>query len=274
MSIIHNIIPKMPLDISRLNKFVSTIDNAASEKRGEGTHYYWIDGRSTRGFDITIEDGSIEIRNTILSNKTDYELTNRIAAEILSLTNGIIINEEDEKVSLPIFDPDRILELEINDCKMIQMFARDQGPITIFGPVREVHLGSRLFEEFGHVQGEKLRDKIFDVILTVNYRIPNFEYGNIMEVMNEAEEKKIMKLITNNFDTIIDKYDYILLHRGDKKPIMITNSILNTMLPSNWYLVDEFTVVAPVANGDEWNHLLEKANKFDMWDEYNSNNGK
>jgi hypothetical protein len=272
MSVIHNIINKRPLDIARLNKFVSTIDDATYEERGEGTFYYWIDGKSTRGFDITLEKGFIEVRNTILSNKQDYDLTNRIVEEILSLTDGIVLNEDEEQVTnLPIFDNDRITETEIRDCELIQILSREKEEIAIFGPIRKVYFGKRLHEQFKELKGEQLKDKMFDLILTVNYQIPNFDYGNIMQVGNSEDDKKIMKLLTNETDCIIDKYDYILLHTADEQPIMITNDILNTMLPSNWKLVDEYTVVAPITDSNEWNNLLTNAKKFDLWNEFTNN---
>ena len=72
MSVIHNIIYKKPLEISELEKYVSTIDGATYENRGEDVLYFWIDGKSTRGFDITFEQSYIEVRNTILSNKYNF----------------------------------------------------------------------------------------------------------------------------------------------------------------------------------------------------------
>jgi len=86
MSIINNIIGRQPLDITKLNSFVSSIDGVKYKNRGEGTFHYWIDGKSTRGVDITPEKKRIEVRNTILSNKHDYELTNKVVQMILSLT--------------------------------------------------------------------------------------------------------------------------------------------------------------------------------------------
>lgn len=272
MSVIHNIINKHPLDISRLTKFVTTIDGATYEDRGEGVFYFWINGKSTRGFDITLEQDYIEVRNTILSNKHDYDLTNKIVAEIVALTDGIILNEDEEQISnFPIFGKDRITEAEIHDCETIQVLSREHEDIAIYGPVRKVHFGKRLHEQFKGFKGEQLRDKMFDLILTVNYQIPNFEYGNIMQVGNSEDDMKIMKLLTNETDNIIDKYDYILLHTSEEQPIMITNDILNTMLPSNWKLVDEYTVVAPMIDENEWNKLLTNAKKFDLWNEFSKN---
>lgn len=133
MSIIHNIINKRTLDISRLEKFVSTIDGATYEDRGKGVFYFWIDGESTRGIDITLEQNFIEVRNTILSNKHDYNLTNKIVAEILSLTDGIILDKDEEEVGdIIIFPSDRITELEVQDCETIQVLSREHEDITIY----------------------------------------------------------------------------------------------------------------------------------------------
>jgi hypothetical protein len=269
MSIIHNLINKRPLDISRLNSFVSKIDGAAYEDRGNGIFYYWIDGKSTRGLDITLEQGFIEVRNTVLSNRHDYDLTNKIVAEILSLTDGIIFDESEEQVSsLPVFDSNRITETEIRDCELIQTLSKEKNDIAVYGPIRRVHFGKRLHKQFMELNGEQLKNKMFDLILTVNYQIPNFECGNIMQVGNSEEDRKIMKLLTNETDCIIDKYDYILLNIPDKQPIMITNEILNSMLPSNWKLVDEFTIVAPITGESEWDKLLANAKKHDLFNDF------
>ena len=77
-----------------------------------------------------------------------------------------------------------------------------------------------------------------------------------------------MKLLTNEVDYIIDKYDFILLQTTEEQPIMITNEILNSMLPSNWQLVDEFTIVAPITSQDEWNKLLTNAKKQDLFESF------
>ena len=269
MSVIHYIINEKPLDIFILNKFVSTIEGAKCEERGEGVFYFWIDEKSTRGFDITIEQAYIEIRNTVLSNRHDYELSNKIIAEILKLTDGIIIDEDEELVlNLPVFDNHKIAKFELSDCETIHALSFENEDVAIYGPIRKVHFGKRLHNQLKKLKGEDLKNKMFDVILTVNYQIPNFEYGNIIQVGDSEEEKKIVKLLTNETDYIIDKYDYIMFNTSEEKPIIITNEILNTMLPSNWELVDEFTIVAPITNSIEWNKLLSNAEKFNLWDDF------
>ena len=268
MSIIHNIVYKRPLDISRLDKSISTIEGATYENRGEDVLYFWIEDKSTRGFDITFENGYIEVRNTILSNKSDYDLTNKIVTEILSLTDGIIIDEEEEPLTkFPIFDTDRISEMEIRDCELIQSLS-EKNEIAIYGPIRKVYFDKRMYEQLKNYKGKKLKDKMFDIILNVNYQTPDFGHGNIMRVGNSDDDKKIMKLLTNEVDYIIDKYDFILLQTTEEQPIIITNEILNSMLPSNWKLVDEFTIVAPITTQSEWNKLLTNAKKQDLFESF------
>jgi hypothetical protein len=269
MSIIHYIINKKPLNILKLNKFVSTIEGARCKDNGDGVFYFWIEGKSTRGFDLTLEQGHIEIRNTVLSNRHDYELTNKIIDEILYLTDGIIIDEDEEQVSnLPVFDNPKIAKFELSDCEIIHALSSENDDIAIYGPNRKVHFGKRLHHQFNKFKGEDLKNKMFDVILTVNYLIPNFEYGNIIQVGDSEEDNKIIKLLTNETNYIIDKYDYIMFNTSEEKPIIITNEILNTILPSNWELVDEFTIVAPITNSIEWNKLLTNAEKFNSWNNF------
>ncbi|HMO63015.1 MAG TPA: hypothetical protein PKC39_08710 [Ferruginibacter sp.] len=169
---------------------------------------------------------------------------------------------------MPIFDNDTIANTEIHDCETIQLLLREREDFAIYGPIRKVYFGKRLYEHLKGLKSEQLRDKIFDIILTVNYQLPNFEYGNIMEVGNSDKDRKIMKLLTNKTNCIIDKYDYILLDISEKELIMITNEILNTMLPSNWKLADEFTIVAPITDENEWMKLLTTAKQFDLWNDY------
>ena len=159
MSIVHNIISKRPLDISRLNTFASRIEGAICENRGEGTYYYWIDGKSTRGLNITLKQDLIEIRNMVLSNRYDYELTNEIVTEILSMTEGVILNEDEEvEINNPIFVNNKISENEIHDCEVIQILSKEHD-VAIDGPIRKVHFGKRMFKNFKSLQGEQLKKK-------------------------------------------------------------------------------------------------------------------
>ena len=160
-----------------------------------------------------------------------------------------------------------IIETEIQDCEVIYSLAKHEGYVGIPGPVREVHFGKRLCNILKSLKGAHLKNSIFDLILTVNYRIPNYETGNVLLASKSEDDVKRMKVLTNEADRIIGKCDYLLIFIAkEQNPIAITNEILNTILPSNWTLVDEYTVVAPITSDSEWKKLLTNAQKHDLWE--------
>ena len=259
MSIVHNIITKSHFNFNDLNRVLLSHSEIKFENRGENIFYYWINKKSTRGVNLSINEDSIEIKNTVLSNKHDYQLTNLLVSKILPLTNGTLINENEEQIlSFPLFNDDKIAEIEIQDCKMIYYFTKDNN-ITIYGPIRKVHFGKRLHEQFKKLNEEQLKNKMLDLIIEVNYRIPDYDYGDIMKMKKSKKDTMILKLLTNRVNCIIDSYDFILLNTSKEEPIVITNDILNAILPSKWELIDEYTIVAPILEQREWAELLDNA---------------
>ncbi|MFV0554740.1 MAG: hypothetical protein ACK5LR_08550 [Mangrovibacterium sp.] len=272
MSLIHNIITERVFDLQELAEISLSMNGVMLQHRGENTFYFWVDEKSTRGVDVTFEQGYIEIRNTILSNKHDYELTNNVVKELLAKSKGILLNADREEISsFPIFHEDLINEIELHDGNVVNSLLEAGEDITIFGPIRKVHFGKNLHANFRGLHGKELTEQMFERILAVNYQIPDYEYGNLLQIGNSDKDKKIAKLLTNKSNCIIDKYDLILFNTDNDHLIIITNEILNTILPSSWLLVDEFTIVAPIISQKEWTDLLNKAKKFDMWNEFTNN---
>jgi len=270
MSVLHKILGKRPLELANLRTFALNIEGIRCVDRGEKTLYFWDDGKSVRGFDISHEENYIEVRNTVLSNRFDYELTNKIVTEILTLTDGIVFNEEDVEVKKsPLFDNDTIIEKEIRDCEMVRMLSKEYET-TILGPIRKVYFGERMYKELISLNGKDLRNTMFDLVLTVNYRLPDYDSPNIMLVNNREndEGQKKMIVLSNEVNCIFGRHDNILLYTEDN-PIMITNEILNTMLPLDWTLVDEYTIIAPMIGQKEWEKFLANAKKFDLFETRN-----
>ncbi|MCG9910867.1 MAG: hypothetical protein MH137_06145 [Flavobacteriales bacterium] len=271
MSIIHKIIGNTPLDFEKLNLLIKNINGAAFSYRDDGSYYYWIENHSTRGVDLTPESDYIEIRNTLLSNIHDYELTNKLVSQIKFLTNGIVLNEDDEPVEgYPLFKPQFIEKQIQQDCNIVQALLGLGEEITIYGTKRKVHFGKHIFNKWKDLSGENLTKAIFDLIEKVNYYIPDYDYGQVIQV-GDDDEPKFIKLITNAFDCIVDKYDYIMLHNEEDEAVMITNDILNTILPEEWQRVDEYTLVAPIIKTEHWEKLLASARQLNIFEEYLKN---
>lgn len=178
MSITHTITPKKKFKISELNKFVLSIQDATFKKIEADSFLYWVKEKSTRGVYLTIESYGINVRNTLLSNSYDYELTNDIVEKILLLTDGGICDEEERGIrGFPLFDEDRINEFELRDCEIIQTLAKlCKKEVTIGGPEgNPIHFNKQFYEAFKNLSVEEFRHKIYNIILTANYKLTTAE---------------------------------------------------------------------------------------------------
>src|SRR5690606_28838808 len=269
MSTIHKVITENKLDINYLFELIqkSFDSEIICEERGSNVYYFWVKEKSTRGMDITLEDYGVEIRNTGLSNKADLMLTNIITENILKLVNGELINEDDEKITqFPLYSEIAIKDIMKNEARTIFILSRENNEIAIFGPIRKTYFGRKTYEALAKYEkdGFLLSQKIEELILKSQYHLPDYGYGNILQAEN-GENPLILKLLTNKTDYIIDKYDYILVEQEGKNPIMITNDDLNKILPASWSLIDEYTVVAPIAPEYEWEELVKRAKNYDTF---------
>ncbi len=268
MSIVHKIIPTKPFSFNTLNQNLS-IENLVIDPKNETLNYYYVKGKSARGFDVSIDDGYIEIRNTTLSNQADYEITNTIASLIIEMFGGNLYNEDDDSLEIEIlYSKDRILDLMLNDARIINILSREKEEIEIFCPIRNVFFGSNTYKKFGHLEGEDLKNEVYNLIQKVQYQLPDYPAGNIMR-MGTDENPKILKLITRETDYIISKYDNIIFYLGDNQLLMIDNKILVSIIPKSWQLIDNLIIVAPRLDEKEWGKLIEDATPFNMYDGFN-----
>jgi hypothetical protein len=286
MSVLHYIKTKEPINFDILQKVIErTLADVEYEQRSETLCYFWIDGASTRGVDVSLErENWIKLRNTGFSSKEDYVLTNQLANSICNLYDGHLYcdneeyDEDNDDASLeylpkehPLFTAEDMELIPLNDTEVVSAMAMQlQQTITLYGPIRKVHFGPELLAKLSDKSNEELTTILHEIILNVNYQIPNYEYGNVLE-MEEGEEKKTLKLLGNFSDCIIDKYDFILFQKEDDKVIAITNDTLNTILPVSWKRVDEYTIVAPILPEDEFENLVAQAEKLNQYDELKNN---
>jgi hypothetical protein len=259
MSIIHTILPNDHFEFEPLNKRLSVeIENVVFEQRGEHLFYYWLDNLSVRGVDVSVEDEYIEIRNTLMSNRSDYLLTNEIIRAVADITDGLDFDEEENPVEPGcVYSNSFIDELVKDHCATVYTLSEDHGDIAIYGPMKIVHFGNHLFNTLKPFAGdpERLTDEMIRIALHIQYHLPAFKDGSLMEI-GVGDDRKVMQIITNTESTIISKFDYVILSQQGETPIVLPNKILNGILPEKWKLIDEYTIVAEKLSEQEWAEFI------------------
>jgi hypothetical protein len=281
MSVLHYIKTKEPINFVLLQKIIErTLADVLYEQRSEKLCYFWIDGASTRGVDVSLErENWVEIRNTSFSNHADYKLTNELVSSICNLYKGEIYKENDDydededhseeyiKTQQPIFSQDKWQDNLVQDASTMRiMIGQLHQTMTLFGPVRKTHFGINFINSFQEKTDQELAEIMENYCLNVNYNLPEYDYGNVMEA-GEGDEAKIVKLITNEVNCIIDKYDYLLFSKSENQIIAVTNDDLNNILPKSWQRVDEYTIVAPILADSDFQNLITKAEKYNKIEE-------
>jgi hypothetical protein len=246
-------------------------DSLKAEARGEDDYFLYIYGESARGIDLTLENNVLEIRTTTLASNADYELANEVAKVTLNLFGGVIYNEEEELLQSNIlFDEERINTIQAYDANTLKSLCALEKSISIYGPMRQVHFGYNMFKVLEVFNNAALYEKMYKVIHAVQYELPDFNTGGVLKT-GEGEDAKFIKVLASGFDYIIDKYDYLILDRKiEGNMLMITNEILNTILPNSWKLMDEYTILAPALNENEWLELIEKATPLNQFDSFSN----
>lgn len=285
MSKTHYIQTNLEFSIdSFIQHIAEEIEHVEYQKRADNLCYLWFTETSTRGVDISIEENElIEIRNTVMSNNADYILTNIIADAICNVYEGTLLTIDDDyeynddeldddvlklmAKELPVYTDEYIEKVVHDDTKTLKAFINSQKTtMTVFGPIRKTHFGVDFMNSFQNKSIEELTAIMHEYIQVVNYNVPNYSYGNVIAT-GEGENQKTLKLITNEVDCIIDKYDYILFQIDEETIYAITNNDLNTILPKQWKRVDEYTIVAPKLNRVEWKNLLQRVYPLNKYHE-------
>ena len=100
MSINHYIIPKQQYDLNQFFGLVTKIEGIQYEDRGNNIYYFWMDGKSTRGIDFTVEGDRIELRMTNFSNEGDYFVIGVLAKLFKDVYKCKIVDERSNRVKV------------------------------------------------------------------------------------------------------------------------------------------------------------------------------
>ena len=278
MSKVFSIKTNMNIDIEKsIKDLFNDFNNLIIEKcKEEHYFFYYLYGMSTRGVEITITDQKIEIRNRVLSNRMDLFLTYRFLTYLSNITESNIYDECDEIISLDLFtDPKEADKQFMNDVKMVLYSIGEFKQMFEFpGTTRSVYIGNTLFEKYKDYEKniEYVSNEIQKLFLKVLYDLPDYREGALFGSDSVDEENKIIKLkiLIKDDDYIITNYDYIMLENDNKndEPIMLNLENIKKILPKQWELIDECTIIAPKLEINDWVIFKENAKRNNCYQEF------
>lgn len=227
------------------------------------TYQIFEDGCSTRGVEITEEDYGYEIRITVLANSNDYLLCNEIAFILCNNLNGTLTDEEGNAKFIGTLFYDLDISERINsDIDTTFALLREGHDIDIFGPIREFSFGEQTRKKALALQGDKhaIAYKLSKMILACQYPPENFiPFSNLIKVTDQEGEEYYVQVLTNSKDMVIEKVkQYAIASDADEK-IFLTPEQLISILPDEWTLLDDSTILAKQLDEEKWKRFTENA---------------
>ncbi len=227
------------------------------------TYQIFEDGNSVRGVEITEEDYGYEIRMTVLANSNDYLLCNQIAFILCNKLKGVLTDEEgNEKFIGTLFYDLDISERINSDIETIFALLKEGHDIDILGPIREFSFGERTRKKALTLQGDKhaIAYKLSKMILACQYPPENFiPFSNLLKVTDQEGEEYYVQVLTNSNDMVIEKVKGYAVASDTEEMLFLKPEQLLSILPDEWELLDDYTILAKQLNEEKWNKFAENA---------------
>ena len=225
-------------------------------------------GASARGIEITEEEEGYEIRMTFLSNTNDYLLCNDIVFILCEKWSGVIIDEEgDERFIGTLFydyDISERISSEINVIKALINEGEDN--LSIFGPIREFTLGPKIIEKFMSLKGDNyaIAFQLNKMVLNCQYPPEDYQpHSNFLQSFYDDGKPYYVQLLTNQKDIVVEKEDRYAIWTPET-PILIEANELAPIIPSEWVLLDDYTMLAKPIALSSWDEFVERARLFQI----------
>lgn len=284
MSKTYKVITNERINLKKIyNNLKSDFPGLSAEERDADYVYFYINGMSTRGVDVSPGENGYEIRNTVMSNKADLSLAFRIIIYLTEKTKSVVYDEDDNIIDPEFFTNNENTENGfIEDLKTIFSFIKNTGETIEFpGPTRSVFIGKNVYKENKNYPDDiiNVSKKIEKIFLKVLYGLP--KYYECSSFGANGKDGKIIKIkmLTSNDNFIIQDYDFIMAG-DDKDPnnenevIMLSPEVIRKILPDNWVIIDESTIVTSKLTDAEWKKFRDNCRKNNCLAEFDRKTGK
>lgn len=250
------------IDFEKLYDFLQKSDKAVvGSGRSENMVYFYSNGYSTRGIDVSKKNIGYEIRLTTLANTADYKLANDVVLFFkIHVPGSVIIFDDNEVFTVNVFLTNNLNNYFKRDAELVyQLAMQHQTPITLFAAGNEYYLGRYVFSKI-HMDEDGWELRLEALIQQVLYKLPKSESDNVLQI-GQRDESKIAKLVTAHVSYIIKKYDVLLFNKSKDSNhindlLFLTNDILNENLPTSWERIDDYTIIAPELGWDVYSEYV------------------
>jgi hypothetical protein len=243
----------------------------------EGTVHFYRDEVSTRGVEITHENGVFQVRILTLASPEDYELALRFV-EAAAAELGQDIEPEDHE-AIPLaelrgrYDAAWVHQTNLHGAMVVRQLVQesDTSVMSLYGTRRPIYLGPRVIGELEEAgPEEEFLDRLIDMMRGVqNVNGEDYFFANVMEAQKQDSpdaEKFTFAVFGPTVSYLLPEARYVaLIVEESEPPMFIEASRLPLVLPEDsWTWLDERQMLVEAIEEDAWREVVRKAKQFEV----------
>jgi hypothetical protein len=224
---------------------------------------------STRGVELSEVNDRYMLKMNFLASVDDYILCNYMAHIICKKFDGILVDEEGKRRRIgKLFNEMKMNEYIKSEAEKLFTLLKNGNEIEIVGTVRPFSIGKRTRDKVLLLKKEKYEYekalKLTELILACQYPPPMFiPYCDMMENMVNNEKVYFAQVLSNKHNVVIEKVrKYFISEIYGNISIELTIENIIKIMPPEWELLDECTVLAKKLPQDKWNNFVEAAKQL------------
>jgi hypothetical protein len=237
----------------------------------EGVRHYHRDGVSTRGVEVSWEDGAFAVRINTLAAPEDYDLALHFIERAAELLGGPVDSEDG--TALPgtelrhTYDDEWVRRTNLVGLATVEALIADgeHDSIRLGGVVRDVHLGPRVWAELTAAgPPEELLDRLVEFMAEVQYVDTDDAYFAASAMTFQKKDGKELTVAAFGPDVAylfpVVEYLVVMGATEGEEVLFVPYAQLPELLAGcEWgWLDEEQTLVEPVP-ADRWPALRERA---------------
>lgn len=231
----------------------------------EGVFHLYVDGRSTRGVECALENGSFSVRLLTMASAEDFELgIQLIEAAATILEEPIEAEDSDEPLPLLGFRAQYGSEwvqgmLSSAPSAIVNIAEREnRGPITIPGLLRPYHLGTRKLKLLRSAGPEsEFANRLYEDLRRIQY-VNLEEYYEAKTLVSKGADGKEITFAawTPEVRYWFPKVDYFVIQTPEGGNPFVPASVLLGLSSGKIRWLDEAQALVETFTEEEWGSFL------------------